>query len=79
MLASLVLNMVTWVLFFELSSCFGCFHMVVYTCSHYLFVFQWKEEESTGGTVSRVLDSTAAAFKANNNNSILQILQGIIK
>jgi hypothetical protein len=53
--------------------------MVVYTCSHYLFVFQWKEEESTGGTVSRVLDSTAAAFKANNNNSILQILQGIIK
>jgi hypothetical protein len=27
----------------------------------------------------RGLDSTTAAFKANNNNSILQILQGIIK
>jgi hypothetical protein len=53
--------------------------MVVYTCSHCLFVFQWKEEESTGGSVSRGLDSTTAPFKANNNNSILQILQGIIK
>jgi hypothetical protein len=27
----------------------------------------------------RGLDSAAAAFKGNNNNSILQILQGIIK
>ncbi len=70
--------MVTCVLFFELSSCFGCFHMVAIYMLSLSFCFP-MERRGINKWFGRGLDSTTAAFKGNNNNSSLQILQGIIK